>query len=82
MAPRPQIEILQQERHAGEGTFGKSLLDLPLRVVVVLYDHRIDMRIDLGGAGDCFVQQFPGTDLLLADKLGKPDKAISRAPPG
>ena len=71
-----QIEILQQKRHAGEGTVRKSLFDLPLRIIIVLYDHRIDLRIDLGGAGDGFVQQFPGTDLLVVDEFGEPDRVV------
>ena len=53
-----QIEILQQERHAGEGAVGKSLVDLPLGIVVVLDHDRVDLRIDLGGAGDRLVEQF------------------------
>ena len=71
-----KIEILQQKRHAGEGTVGKALVDLPPGIVVMLDDHRIDLRIDLGGAGDRLVQQFAGADLLLADEIGKADAVV------
>jgi hypothetical protein len=50
------IEILQQKRHASEGTVGKPVVDLPLGIIVMLHDHRIDLRIEPGGAGDGLVQ--------------------------
>ena len=55
-----KIEILQQERHAGEGTVGQAALDLAFGIVVMLDDDRVDLRIDLRGAGDGLVEQFPG----------------------
>ena len=72
-----EIEILQQKRHAREGTIRKSLVDLPLRIVVMLYDHRIDLRIDLGGTGDRLVEQLRGRDLLVANEFGKPEPVIA-----
>jgi hypothetical protein len=50
------IQILQQKRDPGEGTIRKPVVDLPLGIVVMLHDHRIDLRIDPGGAGDGLVQ--------------------------
>ena len=52
------FQILQQKRHAGEGTIGKPLVDLPRRIVVMLDDDSVDLRIDPGGAGDRLVEQF------------------------
>ena len=46
-------------------------------IVVMLDDYRVDLRIDLGGPRDRLVQQFAGTDLLLADQLGKADGVVS-----
>ncbi len=71
------IQILQEKRHAGEGTIRKSLFDLPLRIVVMLYDHCVDLRIDFAGTGDRLVQQFLGTDMLVADELGKAHPVIA-----
>ena len=71
-----KVEILEQKRHAGEGTVGKALVDLPPCIVVMLDDDGIDLRIDLGGARDGLVQQFAGTDLLLADEVGKADGVV------
>src|SRR6478735_12406716 len=42
-----EIEILQEERHAGERTLGKAPLDLALGIVVVLDHDRVNLRIDL-----------------------------------
>src|ERR1700733_3808500 len=41
-----QIEVLEHERHAGEGAIRKPPVDLPSRVIVMLYDNGIDLRID------------------------------------
>ena len=70
------IQVLQQKRHAGEGAIRKPLVDLPLGMVVMLDDDRVDLRVDLGGAGDGLVQQFPGADLLVADEIGQADPVI------
>ena len=53
-----KFQILQQKRHAGEGTIGKPLVDLPFGIVVMLDDDSVDLRIDPGGAGDRLVEQF------------------------
>ncbi len=50
------IEILQQERDPSEGTVWKPVVDLPLRIIVMLHDHRIDLWIDSGGPRDSLVQ--------------------------
>src|ERR1700733_16310255 len=36
-----KIEVLQQERHAGEGAVAKPTIDLPPGVIVMLHDHRV-----------------------------------------
>ena len=72
-----KVEVLQQKRHAGERAIRKPLVDLPLGMVVMLYNHRIDLGIYPGGAGDRLVQQFPGTNLLVADEFGKTDAVIA-----
>ena len=72
-----KLQILQDKRHAGKGAVGKAVVDLPLRVVVMFDDHRVDLRIDLGGAGDRFVQQLPGLDLLVADEFGESHPVIA-----
>ena len=71
------IKILQQKRHAGEGTIGEPLCDLPFRIVGMLYDHRVDLRVDLGGTGDRLVQQFLGADLFFPDELGKAEPVVA-----
>ncbi len=71
------IQILQQKRHAGKGAIRKPLVDLPPGIVIMLHDHRIDLRIDLGGAGDRLVQQFRGADLLFPDELGEAHPVIA-----
>src|SRR5262249_5779578 len=53
-----EIEVLQDKWHAGKGTLRHSLLDLPLRVIVVLYDDCVDVRIDLFGTRDRFIQEL------------------------
>ena len=65
------IQILQEKRHAGEGTILKSLVDLRLRIIVMFYDHCVDLRVDLGGAGNGLVQQFSRADLFFPDETGK-----------
>ncbi len=59
-----------------KGPSGKPRFDLPLRIVVMLDDDRVDLRIDLGGAGDGLVQQLSGADLLVADEIGKADPVV------
>ncbi len=50
------IQILEQKRHAGEGTIRKPVVDLPLGIIEMLHHHGVDLRIDPGGAGDRLVQ--------------------------
>ncbi len=45
-------------------------------MVIMLDDDRVDLRVDLGGAGDCLVQQFSGADLFVADEIGQADSVI------
>src|SRR6185369_17447598 len=42
-----EVEVLQQERHAGKGAVGQAALDLAFGIVVMLDDDRVDLRIDL-----------------------------------
>ncbi len=71
-----EIEILQEKRHAGEGSVDKSRVDLALGIFVVLHHHRIDLRVDLRGARDRLVEQVAGRDLLLADQIGQADRVL------
>src|SRR5689334_16927326 len=72
-----QVEVLEQKRHAGEGTFGKALRNLPLSVVVVLHHHRIDLRIHFCCALDRFSQELLRGDLTPANEVGEADPIIS-----
>src|SRR5271169_6535046 len=40
-----EVEVLEQERHAGEGAVRQPAVDLPARVIVVLDDDGVDLRI-------------------------------------
>ncbi|MGY4418867.1 hypothetical protein ACVWY2_001292 [Bradyrhizobium sp. JR6.1] len=71
-----QIEILQQERHAGEGAVRQPLGDLALGVVVMLDDDCVDLRIDGGRARNRLVEQLPCRDVLVADELGETDRVV------
>ena len=71
------FEVLQQERHAGEGTVRQALLDLFLRIVVVLDHDGVQLRIDLGGARQRLVEQLLRRDLLLAHEVGEADAVIA-----
>ena len=77
--PRPlkKLQILQEKRHAGERAIRKSLVDLPLGIIVVLDDDRIDFRIYFSGPRNCFIQQFTGADLPFSDEFGQTDGVIA-----
>ena len=72
-----KFEVLQEERHAGERTGGKPVVDLPLGMVVVFHDHRVDVSVDLRRAGDRLVQKLAGADLFAADEIGEADCVIA-----
>ena len=72
-----QIKILQQKRHARERAIRKSLVDLPLRIIVMLHHHGVDLRVDPGCARDGFVKQLAGADLFVADQTGEADPVIT-----
>ena len=66
-----KLQVLEQKRHAGERAVRKPLVDLRSRVIVVLYDDGVDLRIDLLGPRDGFVQQLARADLFGADEFGE-----------
>jgi hypothetical protein len=39
-------------------------------------DDRVELRIDLRGAGDGLVEQFPGRDFLLPNQFRKADRVV------
>jgi hypothetical protein len=43
----------------------------------VLHDHGIDLRIDLLGPHDGFVEQFPRADLFGADEIGEAEPVVA-----
>jgi len=71
-----KVEVFQEKRHAGEGAVGQSLRDLPLGMVIVLHDHRVDLWIDLRRARDGFVEQLLRADLLPAHEIGKANRVV------
>jgi len=42
----------------------------------MLYDDGVDLWIDLRGAGDSLVEQFPGRDFLLPNQFRKADRVV------
>jgi hypothetical protein len=66
-----QVEVLEQERHAGERAIRQPFIDLPPRMVVVPDNDRVDRRIDFFRARNRFVQQLGSADLFLSDQIGK-----------
>ena len=54
----------------------KTVFDLSPRVVVMLDDDSVDLRIDFGGSRNGFVEQFEGRDLFSVNQLGKSDRVI------
>jgi hypothetical protein len=59
-----------------KGPSGQAALDLAFGIVVVLDDDRVDLRIDLRGAGDGLVEQFAGRDFFLPNQFGKADRVV------
>jgi hypothetical protein len=71
-----KFNILQEKRHAGEWAVGKPPINLPLCIVMMLYDDCIDLRINFAGSHNGFVEQFAGRDLLFPDEVRKDHRVI------
>ena len=71
------LQVLQKKGHACERAIAKALFNLALRIIVMFYDHRIDLRIDLGGSGDRLIQQFPGAHLFFPDEFGQTHSVVA-----
>lgn len=67
-----EVEVLEQERHAGERAIRQSLVDLPPCVVVVPDHDGVDRGIDFVGARDRFVEQFDALTCLLRTRSARP----------
>src|SRR5882724_8286827 len=66
-----KIEVLEQERHAGKGAARESGLNLLARIVIVLDDNGVDVRIDLFGTGDRLIQKLCGAHLTVTNEFGE-----------
>src|SRR4029078_472164 len=71
-----EIEVLQEERYAGEGAVGQAALDLAFGIVVMLDDDRVDLRIELRGTGDGLIEQILRRDFFLPNQFGKADRVV------
>ena len=73
---RQRLEVLEQERHAGEGTARKATFDLFARIVVVPDDDSVDLRIDFFRPRDRLVQQLLCADLLVANERREAETVV------
>ena len=75
-ALRERADVLQQERHAAERTFGKFALRRIARAFIVLEDDGVELWVERFGALDCLVDQLSGFDFFLGDESGQSQPVI------
>ena len=71
-----KLKILQQKRHTGERAVWQPPIYLPLCIVMMFYDDRVDLRINFAGSHNGFVEQFACGDVLFPDQVRKAHRVI------